>query len=110
MEQRFKIGDRVISLTNPLNSQCQPRIKGNEYTINKVMYCSSCGQEMVNIGPLSRTGNVMCQFDGSIINNGGFMMTRSVHFVKIDDIDIAIEELLKVEDYETCQILKDIKS
>jgi len=50
---RFKVGDVVIALSDQRNSEFQIRIKGHEYTVDAIQYCSNCGRQMINIGGIS---------------------------------------------------------
>jgi protein-arginine kinase activator protein McsA len=106
--KRFKIGDKVIALNNPPDNNCQPRVKGNTYIVEAIMYCSGCGEQQINIGSSSSKNNMKCTC-GEVVLNKGLKWTHSYLFTKINDLDIAIEEAVENEDYEMAVILRDLK-
>jgi hypothetical protein len=113
MEKRFKIGDRVVSLTNPATEGSQPRVKGKTYSVQAVQYCSGCGVQVINIG-YRLPNNAMIYSDysdcvcGKEVFNEGLFWTLSKFFAKVDDLETAIEEAVQNEDYETAATLRDL--
>jgi hypothetical protein len=107
MEKRFKIGDKVVALTNPKSEFGQPRIKGNTYVVNAIMYCSGCGEQEINIGSSNPKNTTKCTC-GELMLSKGLKWTHSHLFTKINDLDSAIEEAVENEDYEMAAILRDL--
>jgi len=111
MEKRFKIGDKVVSLTNPATEGSQPRVKGKTYNVKAVQYCSGCGTQNINLGyglppnKFSNYGDCTC---GKEALNEGLYWTLSKYFARVDDLDTAIEEAVENEDYETAATLRDL--
>jgi hypothetical protein len=110
MEKRFKIGDKVVSLTNPTREGSQPRVKGKTYNVQAVQYCSGCGVQVINLG-YRLPNNTMRYSDcicGKEIFNEGLFWTLSKFFARADDLESAIEEAVENEDYETAATLRDL--
>lgn len=101
---RFNIGDKVVALTNPLDSLCQHRVKYNIYTVQAISYCKGCGVQRINIGgsPRGNTDNGVC-ICKAINPHNGLGWTRYVHFALVSDIatDEELEnELSEIFDHE----------
>ncbi len=110
MAHKLKIGDTVIALTNPENNRCQPRVKGNKYTVEHLLYCPMCGTQKINIGEstpkeFSDIHTCICGHDHKTGNR--LRYTRSQHFCKADEIKTALEEAIASEDYEFAAKLRD---
>jgi hypothetical protein len=110
MEKRFKIGDKVVSLTNPATEGSQPRVKGKTYNVKAIQYCSGCGEQVINLGyhlpdDVSNYSDCNC---GKEVFNEGLYWTLSKYFARVDDLDTAIEEAVQNEDYETAATLRDL--
>lgn len=105
---RFNIGDKVIALTNPTRVNSQPRVKGQMYIVQKIMYCSNCGIQMINIDPKSILSifNCTCNNDQPC---DGYHFTQSVLFAKVDDLEEELKEAVHNEDYELASILRNVK-
>lgn len=115
MERRFKIGDKVVALTNPLSEGSQPRVKGKTYNVQAVRYCSGCGVQVINLGYHLPIPNNHIQYSeysdcvcGKEALNEGLFWTLSKYFAKVDDLETAIEEAVQNEDYETAAVLRDL--
>lgn len=91
---RFNVGDEVVALTNPSNNNCQPRVKGNIYTVKVVMYCSVCGKQLINVSGKSE-GDVTSCACGNEINDGGYWISESGLFALVQDMTAQIEEALE---------------
>jgi len=109
MNQNFKIGDSVIALSTG-ERPAQPRIKGNEYVVTDIFYCSTDGKQMVNIDntpAVSAYLNCGCK---KRHHSGGKAFTYSSQFVLNDPkaINNRLEEALDEEDYETAVIIRDL--
>lgn len=108
--KRFKVGDKVIALTNPLSKASQPRIKGSIYEVKEVIFCSKCGEQVINLG--FETQNIMFHHTecGNKQHTLGLYWTASKYFAKVDEFDEALEEAIQNEDYELACLLRDLKS
>lgn len=107
----FKIGDKVIALTNPpLNEFVQERIKGHIYTVIDIRYCCKCGVQCINIGPKAVITIAEC-YCGCLYQTEGLKWTDSKFFVKVDEdsIEEELEIAIKNEDYELASIFRDCK-
>tara|TARA_R110001606_G_C14895334_1_gene593249 strand:+ start:66 stop:416 length:351 start_codon:yes stop_codon:yes gene_type:complete len=101
------IGDIVIALTNPKNDKSQVRVKGNEYAVQDVMYCSKCGIQKINIGTSTvLSGKIKCNCD-TVSLNLGLAWTNANLFVKREDFQEVFDEALEEENYELASILRD---
>jgi hypothetical protein len=115
MEKRFKIGDKVVSLTNPATEGSQPRVKGKTYNVKAVQYCSGCGAQVINLGYHLPIPNSTIRYSdysdcvcGKEVLNEGLFWTLSKFFARADDLESAIEEAVENEDYETAATLRDL--
>ena len=110
MQKRFKIGNKVVSLTNPANEGSQPRVKGKTYNVKAIQYCSGCGEQVINLG--YRLPNDVSEYSdcncGKQVFNEGLFWTMSKFFAKVDDLDSALESALENEDYELAVMLRDL--
>jgi hypothetical protein len=104
---KFSVGDKVVALSNPNHPNCQPRIKGKIYTVNAVMFCSTDGHQLVNLGLPSEYTLLRCSC-GKKHPNDGLMWTFSKEFAKVDDVDEALENAVVSEDYELAVVLRDL--
>lgn len=106
----FKIGQKVVALTNPPNFRSQIRIKGNIYSVIDAIYCIGCGCQMISIGggSIEPTSEYMTCKCGREFMVGKLHYTRSVHFAPLDNLEWFITEAVEKEDYETAQLLHDI--
>ena len=107
MDNKFKIGDEVIALTNQPEERAQPRVKGQKYIVEDVMYCHKCGVQTINLGVLTSCINSECQC-GDIHDNYGKHWTNSKYFIKPENISDALEDALSNEDYEFAITLRDL--
>ena len=105
---RHNIGDKVIALTNPLNDMCQNRVKGKTYIVVDCVYCTKCGTQSINIGELSIYPESECVC-GNISLSGGKYWTDSMYFSNANNIEEALSESIKKEDYELASLLRDTK-
>jgi len=109
MENKFSIGEKVISLSNSsLDRKYQQRKKGEIYKVTDVTYCPSSGMQLVNIGQnvpngMDKTKYVcMC---GKIHSSGGQMWSDNKDFAKIDYS--TLKEVVENEEYELACIIRD---
>jgi hypothetical protein len=111
MQNRFNRGDCVIALTNPLDSSCQYRIKGNTYKVHDVLYCSNCGEQSINIEHPAKDIDlswIKCDCEHLQPSNGkGWTYSR--HFFKPEDADKLLQQAIEIEDYDTAIFIRDIK-
>lgn len=108
MENKFKIGEEVIALTHPVNEQCQPRVKGKIYIVKDIHYCSKCGQQSINIGPMSKSPLIDC--DCGVKNQlcGYLHFTFSKYFIRPQELQSQLEQAVEEENYEFAATLRDI--
>jgi len=104
----FKIGQKVVALTNPPDDTCQPRVKGKIYTVIDVLYCHKCGIQSINLGYKAVHANVVECICGVDKSNEGLRWTLSSLFAPLDNLESSITEAVEKEDYETAQLLHDI--
>lgn len=105
----FKVGDKVIALTNPSSEGSQPRIKGEIYCVNAVSYCGGCGKQRINIGYYishNNTGYIDCSSCNYSQPNNGLCFTDIKHFSKVDNK--ALENAVEEENYELASVLRDL--
>ena len=110
MEQRFKVGDKVIALDTNAGEGKQPRTAGHSYTVADMKFCAKCGIQTISLAgsPVSFTGVSRCSCDNRTPTTK--MWTFSKLFVLDDPTEIvrAIEEAVEEEDYELASILRDV--
>ena len=99
----FKIGDRVVALTNPVNEYGQPRIKGQIYRVYAVVYCSGCGCQSINIGVKSQRTKFNCGCGKHNQPNGGLWFTTSANFALVDEQTLT--EAVESENYELAEVI-----
>lgn len=104
---KFSVGDKVVALSNQPTPNSQPRIKGKIYTVNAIMFCSTDGRQLINLGLPSEHVVLLCSC-GKKHPNDGLMWTFSKEFAKVDDVDEALENAVASEDYELAVVLRDI--
>lgn len=96
----FRVGEKVVALTNPGTSKSQPRKAGNVYRVMAVNYCVGCGQQRINIGVASECSAIGCGC-GSIQSSSGLHWTYSHLFTRpISNeykMEVAIPELITIE-------------
>ena len=103
MEIRHNIKDRVIALSTNEIKNTQPRIKGNVYIVEDIMYCSKCGSQLINIGYKSKRGNILCGCGKSQFNQNK-MWTYSKEFIPVTEE--YLKKMESEEKYEICEIIK----
>jgi hypothetical protein len=110
MERRFKIGDKVVALTNSKTEMGQPRVKGKIYAVHAIQYCPACGEQKINLGisaPINTSSIIICTCNKKRPNEGLYW-TSSKFFAKVDDLESALEEAVENEDYELAAMLRDL--
>lgn len=81
----FKVGQKVVALSNPKNSNSQPRVKGKIYTVQDVMYCDKTGKQNINIGFYTKIKLLNCSFCGGTHKTNGKCWTNIRHFKPLHD-------------------------
>ena len=93
----FKIGDRIIcvnnSIINSQNVHLPPLTLHKEYIVSGVAYCRICGSQVVNVGLFTIRHYYRCVCS-AIDEANGIHWCASKRFVKIDEIEDSIKELL----------------
>jgi hypothetical protein len=108
MDTKHKISDRVVALSStPLefSERCQPRVRGEVYTVIDVMFCNTCGSQVVNVSdtPTDREF-LLCNCRRNKMPTKGVHWTTSGNFAPIDEV---LNHALEVEDYEYACKLRD---
>lgn len=103
MRVRHNLKDRVIAISSNKIENTQPRIKGNVYIVDDIIYCSKCGDQLINIGYESKRGNLLCGCGKSQFNQNK-MWTYSKEFIPITKEYLKKMEL--EENYEFCIMIK----
>lgn len=110
MEQRFKVGDKVIALSSSTRISQQPRVIGEKYVVADVRFCRSCGKQTISLqdSPLSVHQRSQC---GCGQNEKSTKMWSYSSLFILDnpkELAIALEEAVKEENYELASILRDV--
>lgn len=108
MEKRFKVGETVIALNNPSSELGQPRKKGQQYIVNAVIYCCSCGIQSINIGPKTRNGSLFSCGCGSKQPHWGLHWTVSEYFARPEELEAEMQSAVEEENYEHAAVLRDL--
>jgi protein-arginine kinase activator protein McsA len=107
MENKFKISDKVVALTNTpqhVLQQCQPRKKGEVYSVIDTRECDNCGSQMVNVSDSpSEREFLLCHCGGRLATNG-VHWTLSINFAPVDEV---LAHALEQEEYEYACKLRD---
>lgn len=109
MNQIFKVGEKVISLSNNVTPGCQPRVKGKLYPVQDILYCCGCGRQWINVsGPHKNKldSYVSCSSCKKLQLNHGLWWTDSIGFVRPEEISEAITHFAEKEEFEICGVLK----
>jgi hypothetical protein len=106
---KFKIGERVIALTDPLHPKSQPRVKGQLYTVLDVNYCFKCGVQAINITTISTPNPYYyCECGQDSIPNRNKYWTLSRFFAKPEELSDELDKCLEEENYEQACIIRDL--
>lgn len=106
----FKIGEKVIPLTNRPSGRHQPRVKGKLYIVLGVNYCNKCGYQDINISGL-HNGEISDKIDcncGNSHDNFGLWWTDSRRFIRPEHLEGLMLEKANEEDYESAAELKEM--
>jgi len=110
MNKRFNIGDTVVSLNCNTDDSGQPRIRGKIYKVKDVLYCSSCGIQVINLGgdATKNSGMFKCTCEELKHNNGlSWTLSEQFEIAHADSLARSIEEAIDKEDYELGGTLRD---
>lgn len=101
----FKVGEKVVALTNPRKASDRPRVAGQVYTVLAVSYCSSCGMQAIDIGGRCQVGNLSDELQcncGLCRLHYGRDWTSSIYFTRpisnTYKLEVAIPELLTIKE------------
>lgn len=98
---KFSVGQRVVAITDPKNSNCQPRKKGCVYVVRDVCYCPKTGRQRINIGELTNIDLYRCRACGGVHPTNGKGWTSSTHFKTLElDYEFVEEVIKQVREYE----------
>jgi hypothetical protein len=108
MDNNHKISDKVVALNSTppeYADRCQPRLAGEIYTVIDVMFCNTCGSQVVNVSdtPTEREF-LLCNCRRDKMPTKGVHWTVSGNFAPIDEM---LNHALEVEDYEYACKLRD---
>lgn len=105
----FNIGEKVIALTGCANPLSQPRIRGQKYVVNSIMYCISCGIQVINVSGKNdaEPGQMVCKCSGTQPTEG-LWWTGALHFIREADIQNELDEAVEGEDYKRAVLIRDI--
>lgn len=102
----FSIGNKVIALKN---GEYQKVVKGKQYVVQDVSYCTHCGEQRINVLNEPFNGNIICSHGcGRKQPSHGFKVTSSKFFIKVEEIEDKIKEAVECEDYELAHLLSNI--
>lgn len=108
MDRKHKISDRVVALSStPIEyaERCQPRVRGEVYTVIDVMFCNTCGSQVVNVSNTATDKEyLLCSCRRNKMPTKGVHWTSSENFAPIDEV---LEHALAEENYEYACILRD---
>jgi hypothetical protein len=108
MDNKHKINDKVVALNStPIEfaDRCQPRIKGDVYTVIDVMFCNTCGEQVVNVSDTATEREyLLCSCRRDKMPTKGMHWTVSAHFAPIDEM---LNHAVEIEDYEYACKLRD---
>jgi hypothetical protein len=102
---KFNIGEKVLALTNPADTSCQPRTKGKIYTVTGMIFCPLTGEQSINIDHNLGISNYVDCNCGNTHLVGLAHYTRSIHFARINES--ALDRALDNEDYELAILIRD---
>lgn len=78
----FKVDEKVVCISSPQDKYCQPRVKGQIYTITDIYTCSH-GVQYLNIdNQINNSGGIRCACGCYIESHKWF--TNNKHFRKLD--------------------------
>lgn len=104
MKQQFKVGDKVVALTDNPDKDCQPRKKGKIYSVHAVSYCPVNGAQFINLGVPTNIQGLFCGC-GQIHPTQGLDWTYSKHFAPVEDLENILATAIENEDYELAHTL-----
>ena len=101
---RYEIGDEVIAIS----SNDERIVVGKQYTVIDTLFCSKCGCQNINTGLTQRFHRLNCtKCNTATSDNYRKLWTGSFRFVKVDDIESAIDQAVNSENYELAQLLTE---
>ena len=108
MKQEFGISDKAIALSTATRPS-QPRKKGRYYTVTGVFYCSTTGEQMINIDYCkSKSRTLKCGCGKRHNTKDNLAYTYSNRFVKPENLEALMKESIAEEDYETASLCRDL--
>lgn len=102
MKTKFNIGDNVVALSS---GKCpsQPRTKGEIYTITNELYCSTTGDQLVNINntkSCNKTLYIQCGCGKRHKKDSHYAFTYATEFALLEDLDELVNMYVEEERYE----------
>lgn len=106
---KFKRGDEIVAITNPLSNSSQHREKGRIYIVKDLRYCIKCGRQQINIGGQAKYDEAQCGNGCLHMHaNNGQAWTLSHHFVLAKNINKLKESLVQHEEFEEAALIRDV--
>ena len=103
--KKFKIGEEVVALSTQTGEGFQRRIKGAVYPVKRIIYCSKCGDQLINISDATPNSNYGVCPCGGVNEFNGSEYTNAKHFGKTGGIHAQIKEAEEAENYELAGFL-----
>lgn len=104
----FEIGDVVIALSSAKRPN-QPREKGRTYTVTSVFYCSTKGEQLINVDYTKSVAKKLRCGCGKYHHTGdNLSYTYSKNFVKPEDLDARRQQAVEEEDYDTAILCRNL--
>ena len=108
MNYNFEMGDEAIALSSA-TAPNQPRKKGRSYTVTGIFYCSTTGEQMINIDYCkSNSRTIACGCGKRHQTGDNLAYTYSNRFIKPENLEALRDESVEKEDFETASVCRDI--
>jgi hypothetical protein len=111
MKQEFSLAESVIALSSA-SIPNQARTKGNTYIVTDIMYCSTTGEQLINIDnsiACGKSGYMTCGCGKKhLIGNKAYSYSSNFVSNTPEAIQNRLEEALNEEDYEVAILIRDI--
>ena len=111
MKQEFSLTESVIALSSASNPN-QARTRGNTYTVTDIMYCSTTGEQLINIDnsmACGKSGYMTCGCGKKhLVGNKAYSYSSNFVSNNPEAIQSRLEEALDEEDYEIAIVIRDV--
>ena len=111
MKQEFSLGESVVALSSA-GKPNQVRTRGDVYSVTDIIYCSTTGEQLININnsqACGKSGYMTCGC-GKKHLVGDKAYTYSTKFVSNtpEAIQSRLEQALDDEDYDVAIVIRDV--